>query len=244
MQVVWSNHRGAQGTVHIVAGVLSANSLDDAVWYDAVRRTILGLDRWLQRYYGVGAFTDDPACLLRVAPGRAATTVRLVVDTRLAAGDPILELHLWNEQLPRRRGGDRLGWAVRFRTMLEHSLRLLATEIATDPALADIRALRADTAFVTRGRGRRLARIAKLYGFAAPTGDADSTVRLHRHLGEDLLVWAIALACNPLSLRGKPLRRERHELWISRDELLRRYGAEPARDDRLPASVMARKAAA
>ena len=244
MQVVWSIHRDTLGAVPVVAGVVSSGSLANSVWYGALRRTILGVDRLLQRYYGVRAFTDDPACLLRVAPGTAATMVRLADETRLLPRNPILELHLWNEQLPRRRGGDGLGWAVRFRTMLDHSLRLLATEIATDPALADIRALRADTAFVTRGRGRRLARIATAYGFAAPTGDADGTVRLHRHLGEDLLVWALALACNPLSLRGKLLRRERHELWISRDELLRRYGAAPARDDRLPASVMARKAAA
>jgi len=245
MQIVWSAHRGAPGAVPGAAWMLRAGSLEDAVWYGALRQAILGLDRLLRCYYGVRTFSDDPACLLRIASGVVTAPVRLVDGARLATGDPILELHLWNEQLPRHRGGGGLGWAARFRAMLDHSLRLPATEIATNPALADMRALRANTAFVTPGRGDNLARIATLYGFAAPLDGGDGSAPRRRHLGEDLLVWGLALACNPLSLRTKSLRRARHELWISRDDLLRRYGAAPLRDDRPPAGlVTARKAAA
>ena len=53
-------------------------------------------------------------------------------------------------------------------------------------------------------------------GGRPPTG-------LHE-LGEDMLIWAFARAFNPAALRRHKLRRDRTELWISRDRLLQLHG--------------------
>jgi hypothetical protein len=43
-------------------------------------------------------------------------------------------------------------------------------------------------------------------------------------LGEDLLIWGLVCTFNPRSLRGGGLLRHRADLWMSRRELIARYG--------------------
>ena len=59
------------------------------------------------------SFTDDPACILRVALSVSARDIVLNDDVRIARGAPVLELHFWNERLPvlPRRGAS-LEWGI------------------------------------------------------------------------------------------------------------------------------------
>jgi hypothetical protein len=106
----------------------------------------------------------------------------------------------------------------------------IARRLETDPALASIAAVRACAAFVPRKRVGKALRIACAFGFDT-TADPRSATGPGRvfGLGENLLCWALAWAFNPAGLRRGGLRRQRCELWISREDLLARYGGRAMR---------------
>jgi hypothetical protein len=174
--------------------------------------------RW---WYGVREFTDDPSCLLRLALAPAPHEVTLGDATRIEAGEIVAMLHIWNEQLPRfRLDGPDLRWAIDVRRRLQRSFRALASHLERDPAWKEVRGIHACVVFGSRRRREQIRRAAEHFGFEL-IGDA-SAKGLHE-FGEDFLIWAFARAFNPGALRRSPFRRDRTELWISRDKLLRRY---------------------
>jgi len=180
-----------------------------------------GADKALRRWYGVREFTDDPSCLLRLAFAPAPHAVTLSDGTRIEAGDTVAILHIWNEHIPRfRRSGPDMGWAIDIRRRVLRSFGTLARHLEHDPAWRDIRAVHACLTFGSRRRRAQLRRFAARFGFdlieeGAPGG-------LHER-GEDFLIWALTRAFNPMALRRQPFRRDRTEVWISRQGLLGRY---------------------
>jgi hypothetical protein len=190
---------------------------------------IRALDALLRRLYGITEFTADPQCLLRIARSRSPFALILSDGTPVPKGAPILDLHFWNEHIPRMGPtGPDLAWGLRFAHQTRHSLRLLAHHLATRPDLADIVALRAETSLATEIGWSRYADLARRLGFdiillPPPTSPLGRLARLAQHL----YVWALMLTFNHPSLRGKnPLAAERGQIWISRHRLLQRY-AEP-----------------
>jgi hypothetical protein len=197
----------------------------------SLRRLVGGLDRCLRHLLGVAEFSPHPDCLLRVARALAGETVRLADGCHIGRGAEILDLHLWNERLstlPSRCRG--LGRATVLRRRLQTSLRELASWLEADPALVSIAAVRACAAFVPRKRVGKALRIARAFGFDT-TADPRSATRPGRafRFGETLLCWALAWAFNPAVLRRGGLAPQRCELWISREDLLARYGDRAAR---------------
>ena len=70
----------------------------------------------LRSLYGIRQFTDDPHCVLRIGISPARMPVIMSDGTRVRAGEPIGELHLWNEHIPRySEHGPDLGWAADMR---------------------------------------------------------------------------------------------------------------------------------
>ena len=61
---------------------------------------IYRLDALLRYFYRIREFTDDPNCLLRLAMKQASTPLSLSDGTRIMPGDPVGELHLWNDMCP------------------------------------------------------------------------------------------------------------------------------------------------
>ena len=89
------------------------------------------LDALLRHLYRIREFTDDPNCLLRLAMKQASTLLSLSDGTRIMLGDPVGELHLWNDHVPHfPSGGPTLGWARRVHALMVHSLSLLADHVA------------------------------------------------------------------------------------------------------------------
>ena len=85
------------------------------------------LDPMLRRAHRVQEFTQDPQCVLRVALGFSNRDLQLSDGTWIRRGDPIVELHLWNERIPRMPPeGPDLAWSLRFYRRLVASLRLVA----------------------------------------------------------------------------------------------------------------------
>lgn len=187
------------------------------------------LDPVLRKIHRVQEFTEDPRCILRVALGVSPQDLQLSDGTRIRRGDPIIELHLWNERVPRMPpGGPDLGWGLQFYRRLIVSLRQLARWMAQHPEAQRARALKGETSLVepspqlARALGFDLVRVER---------DAKGWRRLRARM-DNLYVWMLMRTHNPSSLRGRRLRQlERVQFWISRDAFLQRYGPSKETDE-------------
>ena len=76
---------------------------------------------------------------------QASSPLSLNDGTRIMSGDPVSELHLWNDHVPQfPSGGPTLGWARRAHALMVHSLSLLADHVATEPEWQGVPAFYAD----------------------------------------------------------------------------------------------------
>jgi hypothetical protein len=188
-----------------------------------LEQAVYGLDRWLRRRQGVYEYTGDPACLFRIDRGEAEQTLTLADGTRIRQGDPILNLHLWNERmLPMPPQGPTVGWARQTHRAVDKSLREMARWLARQPDHADIAALRADMRLRTVAQSQQLVRIAARYGFESSAFRAEAGSL--RQLGENILMYLLVLAANPAATRSDVLWRDHALVYLSRAALERRYG--------------------
>ncbi|HEX3758754.1 MAG TPA: bacteriohopanetetrol glucosamine biosynthesis glycosyltransferase HpnI [Kofleriaceae bacterium] len=169
-----------------------------------IEGVIRRLDHHLRRRRGIFEFTDDPACVLRLAIARDA------------AGAPIGELHFWNEQMP--------ATAFALDRRLHRSLVLLARFVAGRPELAGLRRFVADSFLDARYPVARLDRLARRYGLCA-TGVDDRGLRAGWARWSQAFHTRLIRRAFPGCDRG-----DRRLQWIrfsiSRDELLARYPVE------------------
>ncbi len=202
---------------------------DQGRWNDALWATVVGgADAVLRRYYGVREFTADPKCVLRIAMTEARADLRLPDATEIHRGEAIGVVHFWNEHLPRfsSRGPD-LHWATGMRNRIQRSLVALASHVESDPEWLDVRAFCACAALSGRLRKGRVQRVVRRYGFDLIETGEWSAGSL-RAIGEDIVIWALTRAFNPVAVRRQSFLRPRHELWTSRQALLARYGRDQA----------------
>ncbi len=189
---------------------------------------MLGIDRWLRRRLAIYEFTDDARCLFRIAWEKADREVLISDGTRIAPGEPLVEVHLWNEHLPLlpNRGND-LAWAARAARLTEHSLRLLAAHVQTDPALRDIRAVHGRMALPAPNAGESSFALARRLGFDVRPSDGGAAARF-RKFWNNVHLWLLIWVFNPgrfRSRRHKVLKWSWFDLWMSRDALLARHGS-------------------
>ncbi|MGC8668147.1 MAG: YkoP family protein [Chthonomonadales bacterium] len=205
------------------------------------RRAVFALDAVQRRRFGVYEFTDDDRCILRVARTQATEHVVLGDGTEVAPGDPILEIHFWNEHIPEMGpDGPDLAWAARFLKRWLHSLRLLARYIQHSPECSQIVAIRGVSSFASHALGK-YQHVTGLMGFElhreVPRSRRDEVICFF----VSLYVWVIVWVLHPAGLRGKPVATaERGSLWISRRGLLERFGRperHPAQDRCIPTRV-------
>ena len=192
-----------------------------------MKRLIRHFDQFLRRALGILEFSDDPECLLRVRVTQVAHSLSLP-DGQVPSGAPVVELHLWNEHVPRLPpAGPDVGWAVQTQRRLVASFRAMARQMRRDPRLADVKAVCGITVLFFPGEGSGGEKLFKHLGF---------TVRpCHNPLGrlgeffENLYTWCIMWTFNAVSLRQRRLLRlRRSEIWMLTDQFLRRYGADGA----------------
>ena len=211
----------ADAAVSAVVAVLGGTS---ATWPDDLwTGSVAWVDAILRSYYRIYEFTDDPACVLRVALDEARAPASLSDGTRVEIGELVGTLHFWNEHLPRysEKGPD-LGWACAVRDRVICSLRAFSDYIERDPSWHRVRAIRAETALPARLGASQIARVCQRYGFELTPTEDTFLARLHG-LGECFVLWGLTRAFNPAALPRQPFLRDRRELWISRATLLARY---------------------
>lgn len=191
---------------------------------NCIRALVRGLDRLLRRLYGIYEFCDQPGCIFRLRLARLKRDLPLP-DGLVRARDPVVEIHLWNEQvLPIPAEGPDFAWARQMQRMLLDSLQAMAGQIQSDPRLRDARAVGGATVMLTPGNPSGGERLMRRLGFVV--------LPYHNPLGrfgefwENFYTWLLMWTFNVASLQQRRLfRLRRSEVWMSVDEFLRRYGS-------------------
>lgn len=187
-----------------------------------MRKLIRGLDRLVRFIHGVYEFSAAPDCLLRLSLGRAPHILPLP-DGEVKQGVPVVEVHLWNEHMPRiPEEGPDFAWALRIYRMLNQSLQAAAFHIQNDQRLSEGKAIGGVNAMILPGNPTGGESLMKRLGFIV--------LPYHAPLGafgefwENFYSWMLMWTFNPASLPQHPLfRLRRTEIWMSKKEFLRRY---------------------
>lgn len=178
----------------------------------------------LRERQGIWSFTDECDCLFRLALITSEFNICLSDRTKIAIGDPLIELHLWNEHLPvMPSAGPSAAWAVRLLRQMRASMVLLDRYLEQEPSLNRVAAVMGSSPFASRLGGIQMARTAERFGFEIldPEQDSEWGERMHM-IFDSMLLWALGYTFNPSALRGKRWLRQRYHLWISRAALHRR----------------------
>jgi hypothetical protein len=173
---------------------------------------ILALDGWLRRRQGVFEYNHRPDCIFRAQLGRLCGKVLLSDGTFGRPGDRVIDLHLWNEQIPfTPLAGCSLAWGCRFNRAVAGSLGELSRFLTGKPELFDINIIRADINLDT------LARIAARHGFESILDPVERSPRecVHR-FGKNILYCLLTLACNSARVEPNRFWRTRQLMYLSR----------------------------
>jgi hypothetical protein len=195
-------------------------------------RAVFGLDRRLQQSQGVFEYSSDPDCIFRVRFMKLPVPVTLSQSEEIPRETPVAELHLWNEQLPlTSEAGTSIAWGCAFSRRLGGSLRLLADYLRQRPEHRHIRGVIADMTIGTPKEVALLIRISGRYGFRpclnGALGEPSSSFF---RVAEDIYYSMIRLAQDPRGFRIASLRRSRVPVFLTREELERRFGRNKCRD--------------
>jgi hypothetical protein len=199
------------------------------------RWLVRAFDGFLRRRLGVREFERDADAILRIRLTLARHALALP-GTLVPAGAPVIELHIWNEQVPPMppRGPD-LAWAQGTTRRILQSLRHLAGTIVEDPQLRQALALGGATVLAPPFGASRSFTLAARLGFA--TLPYDHRLGRFAEFWENFYTWVLMWTFNQASLRQRRLfGMRRTEIWMSMEEFLRRYGS--SRGGRHPAGKM------
>lgn len=194
----------------------------DHAW---IRALVTAIDDRLRLRYGVKEFSRSQDCIFRIQISRANESVVLSDGTRVHAGDPIIDLHFWNEHVPLMPPrGPTLAWARQMNRALDISLSELAELLRRRKDLDDVVAIRGNMKLGETEQSDQLARISGRYGFERIPARPPASLgeRLHR-LGEDIFIAMIVLARNAAAFRFSGLWRDCTVVFLSRRSLMQRY---------------------
>ncbi len=195
----------------------------DRPWFTAI---VTALDDRLRLRLGVVEYSQSPDCLFRIQPTTSQDDVTLSDGTHIRVGDPIIHLHVWNEQVPAfPENGPTLAWARRFNRAFDSSLCELSYFLRTRD-FRDVVAICGDLSFKPPWRGAQLTQFVARFGFERVAERRCWSLRRRAHwLGQNVLISMMVLAHNAAALRADTLWRDRIPVYLSRQALDRRYGA-------------------
>ena len=166
--------------------------------------------------------------MLRLAINRADCELRLADGTQIQPGDPVGEIHFWNEHLPPMpREGPNLAWARLFQRGMRRSFAQLAAYVEKDEHLKEIKAFRGEIFFGGHYGALQRSKVAESWGFEIMPQHQPVTL-WQKFSGFWQKGYALVLiwTFNSASLSDMELRQVKQDhIWISRQTLLCRYGA-------------------
>ena len=188
-----------------------------------MRAVIRRFDSFLRRANHVFELDGDQTSVMRLQVTHAQHALELPNGTHGKAGDRVILLHLANERVPPLPPeGPDLNWALRMHRDLVCALRLIAQHMQIDPRLADIHLVGGISALISY-KDKGAINLMEHLGFMV--------MPYHSPLGrfgefwENFYSWWLMWAFNTVSLRHRTLMKlQRTEIWMSTQELLRRYG--------------------
>jgi YkoP domain len=188
-----------------------------------MRFLVRNLDALIRKANRVFEFNLEAGCILRLQVSRAARPVYLP-DLAVAAGEPVLLIHLWNERLPRiPAAGVDLAWAKRLLRLFRHSLCLAAAYLQENRQLDPIRAVSGVTILARSGLHETGSRFMQDMGFTVIP--YSSPLGRFGEFWENFYSWLIIWTFNPGSLPARPLiHLRRSEMLMSREAFIQRYG--------------------
>jgi len=114
------------------------------------RQAVMGIDWVLRRAYGIVGFSTNPACVLRISVGQSDRSITLSDRVKITPGEPVVELHLWNERIPKiPLVGPTLGWGHEMVRLTRESLHELAVYLELLIPNDSFRALRGEAGFIS-----------------------------------------------------------------------------------------------
>ena len=187
----------------------------------------LRIDDRIRRHNNVCEFSNDPRCVLRMRVAEARRDTALANGASVRNGDKLIDIHLWNEQVPAiPREGPTIAWGRRLGAGMDLSFRQLAAFMAHHSELDDVTAIRAILAVSTARTTSQLLRIMQHYGFEiVPDDEPVSWRRRLYQWGENILGLLLLLAVNPSVARVSVLSRVRSQVLLSRQAFDQRFGA-------------------
>jgi hypothetical protein len=204
-----------------LSGELSEKCTSGGGWLE---HAVFALDRSIRKRLGVYEYTTNAQCLFRIQLDRAEHGFSLSDGTRVSSGDPILKLHLWNEQVPAMgQHGPTVAWARHVSRAFDDSLRELARYLAERSDLANIAVICGDMRLGTAEQSEQLVRIVARYGFEAAADRKLGRPGVLHRIGDCIVIFMLVLVINPVALRGSILRHVHKRVVLSRAALERRY---------------------
>jgi hypothetical protein len=202
----------------------------DHPWLGAI---IERIDMRLRARGGVYEYSASPDCVFRIQNVASREALVLSDGTQVRPGEPIINLHLWNEQLPIvPKQGATLAWARQMSRAVELSLRELALYVAAHYDLNTVVAVRANISLGSAEQSEQIARIVARYGLERAGPAHRRSIPEHLHcFGENVLISLMVIARNKAAFRAGSLRRNRTPVYMSRRKLESRFGS-PTEPDR------------
>ena len=190
-----------------------------------------GVDAMLRHRLGIAEFADDPDCVLRISSERAKRDIALSDGVIVRAGDPIVQIHFWNEHLPALPPeGLNAAWTGVMKRRIRHSFAMPADLIERDPRYRGVAAIHGAPAFPRRLGPAALARTLHHFGFDVTVPDrAGGSIR---DWFDSLLILGMNWAFNPVELRRHGKSYGRIQVWMSRAKLIERHGPRRGFGDR------------
>ncbi len=181
-----------------------------------MKAVIRGVDRIMRRRAGVFEFCDDPRCCVRLRVTTADRELH-VPDGVVPAGCTVLDLHIWNERLPKMpTEGFDFAWAAEAARHALYSFRVAAQHLRDHRELDEVVAVGGESVLfdgIMRRAGFEIRELREVRGRWI-----DFWERVHAWL----LIWAFS----EHSLPAHPFRDLiRREFWMRRDAFLERFPA-------------------
>lgn len=188
-----------------------------------LKKLIPKIDAWLRRRQDIFEFCEDRDCIFRLSITTAAE-MPTVIHAGLPAEARVVELHLWNENMPKLpASGPDLAYAKRLRRATVSSLKNIAAYIQREPDMQDIKMLIGVTFLFHPGGATGAERFITGLGFSCTPYDAYMG-RVHR-FWENIYIGLIMWVFNKATLRARRVQSmPRTMIWMTRNELLGRYG--------------------
>jgi hypothetical protein len=187
---------------------------------------VFGLDILLRRWYAITEYSVENKCIFRIQLAEIGDIVRLADGTLVRPGDRIIDLHLWNEHLPRLPAeGATVKWALEMRRCLEVSLRELAAYLSVHQEFRDVRVLRGHIKLCVSEQCEQMARLCYRLGFeVAAVREPGSLIERLHGFGQNILISLMVLALNAVAIRADTLRRTTLNAYLSRKQLMSSFG--------------------